>query len=140
MNEKKGELMRYGLLILLAFGLLPVFSPAQATRPSSANISGAWKVTIERLSGPVNDTLAFRQDTEKLTGTYNGTFFEHKFSGTVKDNKVTFTWDSALDPDGKGPPTVTFNGTIESANRMTGTVGIPFAPEGRICKWTATRK
>ena len=41
--------------------------------------------------------------------------------------------------DISGTPIVTFNGTIESPTRMTGTVEVPYCPEGQRCTWTATR-
>ncbi len=131
--------MKYPHLIILVLTLSLGVAVAQPTQSISTNISGTWEVTIERASGPVNDKFVFKQEGEKLSGTYSGSFFEHKFNGTVKANKVVFTWDQPADA-GKLPPAVTFNGTLQSSTKMTGTVGIPFAPEGQTCKWTATRK
>jgi hypothetical protein len=53
----------------------------------------------------------------------------------VKGNKVVFGWEAE---GNRGLIyTVAFKGAIESATRMTGTVGAPFC---RDCDWTATKK
>jgi hypothetical protein len=54
----------------------------------------------------------------------------------VKRDKVVFGWD--MEGNRGTTQTVTFEGTIESATRMTGTVGSPFCGSG--CEWTATKK
>jgi len=133
----KEKYMKSQLLIVVLLGLWLVTAGAGA---GATNISGTWECTIERASGPVHDTLVFKQTGEKLSGTYSGSFREHKFNGTVKGNKVEFTWEKPPADGGKLPPTVTFNGTIESPTKITGTVEIPFCKEGQKCKWTATKK
>ena len=54
----------------------------------------------------------------------------------MKGNDVVFGWEM---PGNRGTTyTVAFKGTIESATKMTGTVGSPFCGDG--CDWTATKK
>jgi len=35
---------------------------------TASDISGRWEITIERASGPVNDTSVVKQEGEKLSG------------------------------------------------------------------------
>ena len=128
--------MKHRSLIVVVLGL----SMVTASAWTATDISGTWAFTIERVNGPVTATAVFKQDGEKLTGTYSGLFGEHKFVGTLKGDKAAFTWENIPDPNGKRPPTVTFNGTLESPIRMTGTVEVPYCPEGQTCKWVANRK
>jgi hypothetical protein len=137
-NLLEEEYMKSQLLIVVLLGLSLVTAGSWAA--NATDISGTWAVTIERASGPVNDKFVFKQEGEKLSGVYSGSFREHKFNGTVKGNKVVFTWEKPPADGGKLPPTVTFEGTIESPTKMTGTVEIPFCKEGQKCKWTATKQ
>jgi hypothetical protein len=59
----------------------------------------------------------------------------------VKESKVVFGWETSGNMAGNEDPTfvVAFKGAIESATKMTGTVGSPFCgSEG--CEWTGTKK
>jgi hypothetical protein len=129
--------MKSQLLVVILLGLLLVTDGAGA---GATNISGTWECTIERASGAVHDTLVFKQTGEKLSGVYSGVFHEHKFNGTLKGNRLEFTWENPPADGGKRPPTVTFEGTLQSPTKMTGTVEVPFCAEGQKCKWTATKK
>ncbi len=106
----------------------------------ATDISGTWALVYMGSDGnPVNLKFVFKQAGEKLTGVFPGIgpMGEQKVTGTVKGNKVMFGWEHK--GSGNKPPlTVTFDGTIESPTKMTGTVGSPFCGEG--CKWTATKK
>lgn len=128
--------MKYRSLIVVLLGLSILTASAWA----ATDISGTWAFTIERATGPVDATGVFKQAGEKLSGTYAGQFGRYDVIGTVKGNKVVFTWEIPADSSGKRPPTVTFNGTVESPTKMTGTVEVPYCPEGQSCKWTATKK
>jgi hypothetical protein len=81
-------------------------------------------------------TFVFKQEGEKLSGTFSGVgpTPPAQITGAVKGNKVVFGFELT----GELAQTVTFKGTIESATRMTGTVGSPFCGKG--CTWTATKK
>jgi hypothetical protein len=135
--------MKYQLLIVVLLGLSLVTAGAST---NAIDISGMWGITIERTEeqgGTFNATLVFKQEGEKLSGNYSGRFGEHKFIGTVKENKVVFSWEGEKNPTepegGKLPPTIIFNGTLESPTKMTGTM-VPFCGERQKCKWTATKK
>jgi hypothetical protein len=86
---------------------------------------------------PIKMTFVFKQEGEKLSGTFSGVGPNPpcQVTGAVKGNKAVFGWEAE---GNRGHTyTVAFKGTIESATRMTGTVGPPFC---RDCNWTATKK
>jgi hypothetical protein len=83
----------------------------------AADISGAWEFNVETAQGSGNPSFEFKQDNEKLSGTYSGRFGTAPLSGTVKGNDVEFTF-AIPDVDGK----VRYKGTLEGSNRMKGAV------------------
>jgi hypothetical protein len=107
---------------------------------SAADISGRWTLAYMGRDGdPVTLTFVFKQEGEKLSGAYlrSGQSEVAKVTGTVKENKVVFSYELKPPPHIKKPGlTVTFAGTIESPTKMTGSIGRPFCDE---CKWTATK-
>ncbi len=149
--------MKYRPLIAGLIGLSLVTAGAWA----ASDISGTWEITIERASGPVNDTFVVKQEGEKLSGTYTGLFGEYKVVGTLKGNKAVFGWEPHPPPEDDGtklpppvileqaspddgggkrlPTVITFHGTLESPTEMIGTVGAPFGSDGQTCKWTAIK-
>ena len=131
--------MRHKLLAVL---LLVVFSPGFGLTPVSAqagpvNLTGTWGVQYMGSQAPIKMTFVLKQTGEKLTGDYSGPFGPRKVTGVVKGDKVVFGWEQ--EGNGGVTFTVAFKGTIESATKMTGTVGNPFCgSEG--CGWTGTKK
>jgi hypothetical protein len=127
------------IVVLLGISLLTAGAKSNAT-----DISGTWEITVERsaeYSGNFTSTLVFKQKGETLNGTYSGKFGEHRLSGTVKGNKVDFSWQVKPDPtidSSKGPRPVTFDGTLESGTKMTGTV-VAFCGREK-CQWTAIKR
>jgi hypothetical protein len=125
--------MRYQLLTIVLLGLLLGTVGAWS---SAANISGTWTYSVDTGNGfNPTGTLVFKQEGEKLTGTYAAGMGEHKFTGTVKENKVVFSFDKTFTSQPK-PFKVTHTGTVESPTRMTGTFE---GPKG-TANWTATKK
>jgi hypothetical protein len=55
----------------------------------------------------------------------------------VKGNKVVFGWE--MEGNRGTTQTVAFKGAIESAAKMTGTVGSPFCGDVG-CEWTGVKK
>ena len=131
--------MRHRLLVVL---LLAVISPGFGLTPVGAqagpvNLTGTWGLQYMGSEAPIKMTFVFKQEGEKLSGTFSGVGPTPpcQVTGAVKGNKVVFGWEMA---GNRGTTqTVAFKGTIESANRMTSTVGPPFC---RDCNWTATKK
>ena len=81
-----------------------------------ADLTGTWTAAVVLDAGNGTATFTFKQTGEKLSGTYSGTFGESTVSGTVKDNKVEWSFDN--EQVGK----ITYTGTLEGTSKMKGTV------------------
>jgi hypothetical protein len=131
------------MLFQLLFGLtLAMALIPGGHRSVATDISGTWNCVIDQKDedGPMSVTFVFKQEGEKLSGTYSDNLQrDAALAGTVKGDKLTFSWE-IKPPAGMGKRsgvTVIFTGRIESPNRMVGDAGRPFCD---ACKWTATRK
>ena len=132
--------------LMIAF-LLLVFSPSFGLTPvgveaGPVNLTGTWGLQyIPRrgTGGPIKMTFVFKQEGEKLSGTFSGVgpVPPCPVIGAVKGNDVVFGWEA--EGNGGTTFTVAFKGAIESVTRMTGTVGNPFCGDDG-CNWTATKK
>jgi hypothetical protein len=124
------------VVFLLVFGLTPVGAEA-----GPVNLTGTWGLQYMGSQGPIKMTFVLKQTGEKLTGDYSGPFGPRKVTGAVKGNEVVFGWEMSGNMTGNDGPTfvVAFKGTIESASKMTGTVGNPFCGTDG-CTWTGTKK
>jgi hypothetical protein len=83
------------------------------------DVTGKWIAEVETPAGSGSPTFTFKQDGEKLTGHYSGTFGEADLTGSVKGKEITYSFSveaqgSRLD--------VTYSGTLESKDSMKGTV------------------
>jgi hypothetical protein len=76
------------ITIISAAFLLTVVLTAGA---QTTNVSGNWKLTLETPNGPGGPSVVFKQEGEKLTGTYKGRFGESPLEGTVKGKDIKFT-------------------------------------------------
>lgn len=56
------------------------------------DVTGTWKMTVELSAGSGTPTFIFKQEGEKLTGTYQGTFGESAVTGTVKGDIIEFSF------------------------------------------------
>lgn len=79
----------------------------------AADISGKWTFHVVLDAGSGDPTFDFVQKGEQLTGTYNGTFGEAKLTGTVKGDKVEFSFGSQAG-------TAKYSGTLDGATKMKG--------------------
>jgi hypothetical protein len=102
----------------------------------SADITGKWNFEVvfadDRKGTPA---FTFKQEGEKLTGTYKGGLGEAAVTGTIKGEDVNFSFKvSQMDKE----ITVSFTGKVEDASNMTGTVkATDLLPPG---KWTARKQ
>lgn len=96
-----------GMRTILAFLL-------SAAMAFAADISGNWNFNVVLDAGSGSPTFEFKQVGENLTGLYKGQFGEAKVTGTVKGDKVEFTF-------GGDAGTVKYSGTVDG-NKMKGTV------------------
>ena len=95
----------------------------------AADISGKWSFEVVLDAGSGSPTFEFTQTGETLTGMYHGQFGEAKVTGTVKGDKVEFTFGGAAG-------TVKYSGTLDGEKKMKGTVDYGEAGKGTF---TATK-
>lgn len=101
---------------------------------AKVDVSGTWAFDVQTDAGAGAPTMSFKQDGEKLTGHYTGTFGEADLTGTLKGNDITFSFTA----DFSGTPlTSTYKGTIENATSMRGTLEISGVGSGTF---TAKKK
>jgi hypothetical protein len=98
------------------------------------DISGKWTFNVDTDAGSGSPTFVFKQEGEKLTGTYNGTFGTAQLTGTVKGDDIQFSFEATM-LDQKG--TVTYKGKIESAAKMKGDVDLAGLGKGT---WAGTKQ
>jgi hypothetical protein len=103
-------------LLILAAALCVVAAPARA-----ADLSGEWAFEVSTSQGSGSPTFVFKQDGEKLTGTYKGLLGEAEVAGTVTGNKLKFSFTGKA----QGTDfTVSYDGAIESDDSVKGTVDL----------------
>lgn len=109
--------------LLGAFFLSAVLSLA-------ADISGTWTANVVLAAGSGTPTLELKQSGETLTGTYHGTFGDAPLKGTVKGDKVEFSF-------GNDTAQAKYSGTLDGDAKMSGTVDYGEVGTGTF---TATKK
>jgi hypothetical protein len=97
-----------------------------------ANIAGQWQFTVELSMGTGRPLVTFKQDGEKITGTYEGRYGKSALEGTVKENHIEFT--VTVIAEGTTASGV-FTGSYEK-DQMSGTVEYEGAGDGT---WSAVR-
>ena len=80
---------------------------------AGAGISGVWNATVETAQGSGNPVFTFKQEGEKLTGSYKGTFGEAPLTGTIKGSDISFSFkvnvqDQAME--------VTYTGKVDGTS------------------------
>jgi hypothetical protein len=121
--------IRKAIAFVIALALL-VSSQVYA---QATNVSGEWAFTVTTDQGAGSPAITFKQDGEKLTGSYQGQLGAAELTGTVKGNAIRFTF--TLDVQGQQAP-VTYDGTVEK-NTMKGKMDIGGMVNGTF---TATKK
>lgn len=101
---------------------------------SAVDISGSWVFEVVLDVGTGSPSFVFKQEGEKLTGTYSGQLGQANLNGTVKGNAIEFEFK--VSPTGEST-TVKYKGQIESATSMKGTVDIPGLGQG---SWKGSKK
>jgi hypothetical protein len=99
------------------------------------DISGKWVFSVDLDDGGHGDpTFVFKQDQNKLTGSYDGPLGKYDVTGSIKDKNATFGFEFTNDGE---KHKVSYEAVVESATKMSGTMEISGGPKG---KWTATKK
>jgi hypothetical protein len=89
------------------------------------DVTGAWSVTVETDAGSGNPSFTFKQEGEKLTGKYKGMLGEADLTGTVKGDKIEFSFKVSGQLEG----VVTYTGATDGKT-MKGKVGLAGVGEG----------
>ena len=122
------------IILTVTLLTLAVAAAAGTARPA-VDLSGTWVFSVDLENGGHGDpTFVFKQDKEKLTGSYDGPLGQYNVTGTIKDNKAVFGFDFTNDGENHK---ATYTAAVESATKMSGTMEITNGPKG---KWTATKK
>lgn len=116
MTSLKIRRVWFAALVLCAL----VVSVAQAQAPKF-DVTGTWAFEVQTDAGGGAPTMTFKQEGEKLTGKYAGTFGEADLTGTVKGADITFSFSGEIQGQ---VITSTYKGTIESNTSMKGTLDI----------------
>lgn len=99
---------------------------AVASSASSAvNVTGAWDIEVQTDQGAGTPSFTFKQDGEKLTGNYKGLLGESTLTGTVKGDKIEFSFKVSGQVEG----TVSYTGTTDGKT-MKGKVSLAGIGEG----------
>jgi hypothetical protein len=110
-GARRGYAILSGMKRLLVFFTLAALALA-------ADITGNWTLDVETEMGSGSPTFTFKQDGEKLTGTYRGQLGEAPLTGKVTGDKVEFSFE--ISPTGEKWKVV-YSGTV-SADTMQGTI------------------
>jgi hypothetical protein len=89
------------------------------------DVTGAWNVTVETDAGSGNPSFTFKQEGEKLTGRYKGLLGEFDLTGTVKGDKIEFSFKATGQVEG----VVTYSGATDGKT-MKGKVSLAGLGEG----------
>jgi hypothetical protein len=104
----------------------------------AADISGKWTFSVDLEDGGHGDpTFVLKQESGKLTGTYDGPLGERNVSGTVTGEVAQFGF--SMERDGETVK-VTYTAKIESPVKMSGTVKLEGSGGGGSGKWTAVKQ
>lgn len=81
--------MRRRLLVaaLVMAGAVTTFAQKA---PAPVNLTGKWMMTLEMTVGTSSPVLVFKQDAEKLTGSYTGRYGEYALVGKIDGRKLEF--------------------------------------------------
>jgi hypothetical protein len=125
----KGAPMRTPVVAFLLAAA--VVLPAAARE---ASLSGKWQIQRSAAGNESQQECTFAQKDSDLTGSCSSDRGTVEISGKVDGKSVTWTYKSESPG---GPVTVVYEGTLDSADKITGKVtAVEFSIEG---EFTATR-
>jgi len=122
MTRMHARVAAVGAVLMLALG----FSAARGAAQAKVDVTGKWAFNVETSAGAGTPTFTFKQDGEKLTGHYTGTFGEADLTGTVKGADITFSF--TVDAQGNSLKE-TYTGTVDK-DTMKGKLVIEGFGEG----------
>ena len=118
---------------MTAFGMMRVglLFGALAFPGIAADITGNWEFKVKTPKRNGSPSFTFKQDGEKLSGTYSGLFGKAPIAGTVKNDRIDFSFKARFVGG------VHYTGMIDSPTTMTGEVEYGSLGSGTF---TATKK
>jgi hypothetical protein len=109
-----------------ASGAAPAASqPSGEKGGDKIDVTGPWSVTVETEAGSGSPSFNFKQEGEKLTGKYKGLLGEFDLTGTVKGDKIEFSFKATGQVEG----VVNYTGTTDGKT-MKGKVSLAGLGEG----------
>lgn len=93
---------------------------AAAAQAQKVDVSGDWAFNVETGMGSGSPAINFKQDGEKLTGTYSGQLGNTSFTGTVKGTAIEFSFTT--EAQGQSIDVV-YKGTVDGTT-MKGAVAM----------------
>ncbi len=80
------------LLLGIAFAGAALLSAAKTEMPknSAVDVSGVWNVTVKFAGVGGHPVFTFKQNGDKLTGSYAGAFGDADVTGTIKCHDIRF--------------------------------------------------
>lgn len=106
--------------------MLVAMAAGRGAAQAKVDVTGNWAFNVETSAGAGAPTFTFKQDGEKLTGHYQGTFGEAEVTGTIKGADITFSF--AADAQGTAVKS-TYTGTVDK-DTMKGKLVIEGFGEG----------
>jgi hypothetical protein len=95
----------------------------------AADVSGVWRADVNIAGNSGAPVFTFKQNGDKLTGTYSGALGESPLTGTVSGNKVR--WEFDVEAGGEKLKLV-YIGTLDSDTTMKGTIQAGAIGEGEF--------
>ena len=112
------------VIVTAALVAIGTIGSAQAER---VDLTGKWLFNVQTDAGGGTPTFTLKQDGDKLTGHYVGTFGEADVTGTVKGKDFTIQYSA----DAQGTKIdITYKGTVETKDSVKGTMSIAVLGEG----------
>ena len=93
---------------------------AAAAQAQKVDVSGDWAFNVETGMGSGSPAITFKQDGEKLAGTYSGQLGNTAFTGTVKGTAIEFSFTT--EAQGQSIDVV-YKGTVDGTT-MKGAVAM----------------
>ena len=114
-------------IALTTYVLMLVCSAVQA-QDAPPNLTGTWRFTVNTGAGSGTPTVTLKQQGDTLSGSYSSqTFGEQQIKGTVKGREFNFSFNANVQGTAL---TVTYTGTIASADSLHGQVSLGEAGNG----------
>lgn len=98
-------------------------APPPGQQQPAATMTGTWAFEVNHSAGTSTPTVTITQTGEKLSGKYVGTYGEAVLTGTIKDNKFSFSVDVGTEQKVTLAYTGTLDGDTVKGNVTMGEMG-----------------